>query len=165
MDKSTYVTVFIVIVFCIFLREGYLTMEYSLEKRRNSPPPLNFTSLELSTSTKHEVITEVPNSLTSIDQGNTQKGSNSKPAAANAYKKGNSTKLNAYERMLLTKKTLREEYVNVMAKQQNEETDPNNKDTKYVVFRPVEAGFGNSMITLVESILLAFFTNRHFYSI
>ena len=66
--------------------------------------------------------------------------------------------------MLLLKEEQRNAFVDTLVKQQNEEITSSKNDTKYVIFRPIEAGFGNSMIVFVESILFAYFSKRHFYS-
>lgn len=165
MDKSLFVTIPILIAFAIFLREGYYTVEYCIQTYHENQQFFNQSSfLRVQRKQQNE-----KSPLPTLEKSQILKINSTRKAIA--YNKTtvyhNTTtkkpKLNAYERMLLVKKEKRRDFAAAFRKQQNEELDPTNNETKYVVFKPIEAGFGNSMAVLVESLLFAYFTNRHFY--
>ena len=83
---------------------------------------------------------------------------------SNATAGANKRKPNAYERKVQRRKEQREVFLDLIRKQQNVELSQESADTRYVVYYPVEAGFGNVISVMVEAILVSFITRRRFYS-
>ena len=73
-------------------------------------------------------------------------------------------KLNAYERGLLEKELLREEFLKEWIKEQEEMRLYPSNSPKYIVFSPVVSGVGNMLATLSEAIVLSWVTHRRLRS-
>ena len=170
------ITLAILLSFAILLRECYLTIEYSLQKIKGkgndtviallTTPSIKNTTLILPKNKTMVKTVQVPPKVIKEKKMNGTIPNKSIPSISNQFNSSSrKPKLNAYERMLLHKKELRHEFVKIFAKQQDEELDVTKNTTKYVIFKPSHAGFGNSMAVLVEALLFSYFSNRHFYRI
>lgn len=173
MNKT--VTLAILLSFSIFLHECYSTMMYSFQvvgrKHNEMIIPTSTTSVITNTPTilpKNVSIIKSVKVLPKVVEERKVNVTLTNITTALVPKQVNTSKpkvkMNSYERMLLEKKALRDNFAKKFAKQQNEEILPSNDTTKYVVFKPGQAGFGNSMAVLAEALLFAYFSKRHFYS-
>ena len=173
MNKSLVVTVLFVFSCVLLLRESYLTTTYAIQsfhqnRQQLKKSPIGYNSSDIESNKKMDSQPKQYN----ITQS--PKNSQERPnplqvnkTTSNPYvpKKVNGTypkKLTNYEKMLLRKKELRDEFLQKLIRQQNE---PVTNETKYAVFKPIEAGFGNSIAVLVDTIIFAYISNRHFYCI
>lgn len=72
--------------------------------------------------------------------------------------------LNAYERSLVVKAKLREDYLKKWIAEQNELRKSPDSDKKYIIMYPVNSGFGNNLAILAEGVLMSMMTHRQLLS-
>lgn len=176
MNSDVFLMAAVLIALGIFLREGYMMAIYSIQSYHDNLLFFNH-SLAIPTAIQQIKQNAYVNStvLSSLQQSpSTNVSSNAihHPASIrddtikSSFKQSsNSTsrkRLNAFEKGLLQKEKLRDALTLEIERQQNRTVDA---ETKFVVFMPVESGFGNSIAVLIETLLFAFFTDRHFLSI
>ena len=171
MNKSIIVTILLVFSTVLFFRESYLTSTYAIQafhqsrqrltKTSNYHSCVNETCVEkvFKQSNQENVLSipqNSPEQLNSIQSNGSSINTNMSSNTNGTYPK----KLSNFEKMLLKKKELRDQFLQKLILQQNE---PVTNDTKFAVFKPVDAGFGNSIAVLVDTIIFAYISNRHFY--
>ena len=160
MNKSITVTILLVFSTVLFFRESYLTSTYAIQAFHQSRQRL------MKSSNNYGCMNEtcVGKMVEQSNQENILPIPNNSPAQLNSIQSNGTypKKLSNFEKMLLRKKGLRDAFLQKLIQQQNE---PITNNTKFAIFKPVDAGFGNSIAVLVDTIIFAYISNRHFYCI
>lgn len=171
-----FLTAAVLIALGVFLREGYMMVMYSIQSYHDNRLFFNH-SLVIPTATNQikrnvYINSTVVNSLqqsasTRVSSSSIQHSASARDhIVKSSFKQSSNSssekRLNAFERGLLKKEKLRDAFTLEMELRQNKTVDA---DTKFVVFTPIKTGFGNSIAFLIETLLFAYFSDRHFMSI
>ena len=170
-------TVFFLLSFFLFARELTVLYDYSLssfytnhgnDSRFSSFYRVYFPKRNSSSFLEEYITRTIPfgsiRSLGRIQVPFSNKENAKRVSSGNGTGKITKRKLNKYEQKVLKKKQQRDNFLELLRHQQDKGLEEEQNNTRYVIFYPIEAGFGNLVSVLAEAIVVSFITNRHFYS-